>query len=379
MNFSTTNLTTLFLLAGMVCNVGCTTARKLPGQMKALVTRSPVDELDPLMNESGALSEEYRTAKKQLTRADDTMLKFARWREDLGDYQEAKEHYREILTDNPDSLEARLGIARIEFATGRVAEAQAILAATGRKHPDSPEVWMEIGRIHSHQEEWDQAVQSLEKAVAIAPSSDPALFKATRYELGLALARNDQTEEARPHLTAAVGAAAGLFNIGFVLHEQGRNQDASTWFQRALDSHPDERTRFQSTQMLTRLGGANGGENTQMAEWPRQESSVDVSLTSYQSYHETPGITPAGGATPTPAGTVRLKAPVSTSDAAGQSQTYPPIGQRQSTSDPWGLAKNHTPSTPQWQGNPASHQSITPWSNNNVPKVVAPAQWRANP
>ncbi|MCP4175907.1 MAG: tetratricopeptide repeat protein [Fuerstiella sp.] len=379
MKSSATNLPPLLLLAGMVCNVGCTSTGNLPARMKAFVVRSPVDELDPLINESDELSAEFRIAKKQLTRADDTMLKFARWREDLGDYQEAKEHYREILTDNPDSLEARMGIARIEFAIGRVAEAQAILAATARKHPDSPEVWMETGRIHSNQEEWEQAIQSLEKAVAIAPPSDPALFKATRYELGLALARNGQTEEARPHLTAAVGSAAALFNIGFVLHEQGHNQDASTWFQRALDSHPDERTHFQSIQMLTKLGAANSDKNSQLAAWPKQESTVDVRLTSYRSSRETPGVSAAGSTTPDSAGTVRLKAPVTTSPPAGRGLTYPSAGQPGSTSSPSRTSDYHTPSTPQWQGSSPSRRTATPWSASGAPKVVAPAQWRANP
>ncbi|MDG1894595.1 MAG: tetratricopeptide repeat protein, partial [Fuerstiella sp.] len=199
MNISAAKLSTLFLMFPIVVNVGCASTQALPGKMKAFVTREPVDELDPLLNESSDLSAEYRAAKKQLTQADDTMLKFARWREDLGDYREAKEHYRQLLADNPNSLEARLGIARIEFTTGRVTEAQAILTATARKHPESPEVWVEMGRIHSNQEEWGQAIESLEKAIALAPASDPVLFKATRYELGLALARNDRAEEARPY------------------------------------------------------------------------------------------------------------------------------------------------------------------------------------
>ncbi|MEO1979809.1 MAG: tetratricopeptide repeat protein [Fuerstiella sp.] len=364
MSFSSANLTTLILLTGIVCNVGCASTRSLTGKMKAFVMRSPVDELDPLMNESGELSSEYRVAKKQLTRADDTMLKFARWREDLGDYQEAKEHYREILTDNPESLPARLGIARIEFAIGRVTEAQEILAATARKHPDSPQVWMEMGRIHSLQEEWDQAIQSLEKAVAIAPASDPALFKATRYELGLALARNDQTEAAQPFLTSAVGSAAAQFNIGFVLHEQGRNEDAAQWFQRALDSHPDERTRFQSTQMLTKLGYGDRSDNTQLVSWPKQKSTIDVRQTSYKSFRETPG----GGATPSTAGTVNPKAPVPTSQRSGQASIYPS-----------GMPGDNTLSTPQWPGNSQTGRSTPPQPHNAAGGIVAPPQWRANP
>ena len=372
MNLSTASLANVFLCVSMVLSVGCASTQKLPGKMKAFVMGERVDKLDPLLNESDELSAEYREARKRLTKADDTMLKFARWREDLGDYQEAKERYREILVGNPDSLEARLGIARIEFTTGRVTEAQAILAATARKHPDSPEVWVEAGRIHSNQEQWSQAIESLEKAVALAPASDPVLFKATRYELGLALARDDRAEEAQPHLTSAVGSAAALFNIGYVLHEQGRDQDASQWFQRALDSHPDERTRVQSTKMLAKLGVNSGDAETQLAAWPRQQSTVDVSLTSYQKFHETPGSSAAVSNAPTVAGASRSTSSVATTPAHSTNAASSSVSARPNT----GLSRTSsygTSSPPQWNG---QSSAVTPQASNSMQGVVAPTQWR---
>ncbi|MCP4505677.1 MAG: tetratricopeptide repeat protein [Fuerstiella sp.] len=383
MNHSIYNLASVFLGAGMVFSVGCASTQSLPGKMKSFVMGERVDKLDPLLHESDELSTEYRAAKKQLSRADDTMMKFARWREDLGDYQEAKDHYRQILADNPDSLNARLGIARIEFTTGRVTEAQAILAATARKHPDSPEVWVEIGRIHSNQEQWDQAIESLEKAVAISPASDPALFKATRYELGLALARNDRAEEARPHLTSAVGSAAALFNIGFVLHEQGRDQEASQWFQRALDAHPDERTRVQSTKMLAKLGVVNGPTETQLVAWPRKQSTVDVSLTSYQKFHEKPGSDATGKNTLTVAGAARSPSS-DTISRSGRGQIYSSnalstsglsaSGQR--TEESSRTSSYGTSSPPLWNRQSSATQARRSQSGSQGKDVVAPTQWR---
>jgi tetratricopeptide (TPR) repeat protein len=383
MNLSTVSLANVFLCVGMGLSVGCASTQSLPGKMKVFVMGERIDKLDPLLNESDELSAEYCAAKKQLTRADDTMLKFARWREDLGDYQEAKEHYREILTDNADNLDARLGIARIEFMTGRVTEAQAILAATARKHPDSPEVWIETGRIHSNQEEWGQAIESLEKAVALAPASDPALFKATRYELGLALARNDQAEEARPYLTSAVGSAAALFNIGYVLHEQRRDQAASQWFQRALDSHPDERTRIQSAKMLAKLGVNGGAADAQLAAWSRKQSTIDVSLTNYQRIQEIPGTGATGSNFPTVAGAARSTSLAATTEPArlapvvstNSRPTASSSVSTRSTADRSRASNHSTSSPPQWNGQPSA---VSPQFENSMNGVVAPTQWRAS-
>ncbi|MCA9048784.1 MAG: tetratricopeptide repeat protein [Planctomycetaceae bacterium] len=289
--------TTALLL--LVLPAGCATweqmtasVRRAPDRMRAMVSRDRRDTEDPLSVTDHKSSPEYQRAQRELKQGDETMLKFAQWREDLGDLSEAGDRYRDILADNPNNLDARLGIARVEYKSGRVAEAEDILRSTAKKHPRSTQVWMEMAHINTEREQWGQAVQNLQKAAEIDPHN-----VTVQYELGLALARSDRMEESRSYLASSVGESAALYNIGFVLHQQKRDQEAAVWFRQALNTHPDERTRKLSNQMLTQLGAANGSGGVQIAAAPNRPSMIDVRQTSFESYRETPGQPASGAAT----------------------------------------------------------------------------------
>jgi len=320
-----------FTVAAMIALIfasGCTTLQTMPARMKSLVSKEP-DPTDPLSNVVGKPGKDYKTAKKELQAPEETMLKFARWREDLGDHSESLDRYREILRGNPDSVNARLGIARVEFKTGRVLEAEEILKATARQHPQNLAVWLEMGRIQTEREEYGEAVQSLTKAVNIDSSNQSA-----RYQLGLALARGDRLDEAKSHLAFAVGESAALFNIGFVLHEAGRNEEATHWLQQALASHPDQRTEHSAQQMLALVRSGKTANSSASVAARKIPAKVNLQLTSYESYTENPAnpaLQPAAAITP--------RAPVSGASAdvgsalpghassAGQAAT--PLLQRQ--------------------------------------------------
>ncbi|MEQ9407866.1 MAG: tetratricopeptide repeat protein [Fuerstiella sp.] len=342
----------------------------MPSSVRSLVS-GPERKDDPLASLTGDVSPSYKSAKKELKTADKTVLKFARWREELGDHAEAKDQYLTILSDNPDCVEARLGVARVEFATGRVTEAVNILKATTRKYPDRADAWMELGRIQSDRQEWGQAVQSLSRAVDIDSDNQSA-----RYQLGIALARSERFEEARSHLTFAVGESAAMYNIGFVLYQSDRRDEAAHWFHRALNSHPDQRTRALSSQMLAQLSNGPSEKPGQ----PREPSRVDVALTSYQAYRDTPGqprqdiesvAPPAYAAGPSPAG----PSPAGPSPAAGP----PPAGQRPPTgvaftNDAAYASANNQPGVAarggaaiQFQPQPRAAQNYPPARTHNAP------------
>lgn len=253
---------------------GCSTSEMLP------FASAKKDADDPLANLTAEATDSYKSARKSLGQGEETLLKFARWREEMGDHAEAKAQYTNILADNDDCVDARLGIARVEYATGRVAEAVAILEATTRKYPEHAQTWAELGTIQSDREEWSQAVESLTKATELDNKN-----QSFRYQLGLALARSDRFQEAKPHLAFAVGESAALYNIGYVLHEAGRDEEAGLWMQRALNAHPDQRTRTAATQLLASLG------NGQPTNRVRQPNEINVALTSFEAYREVPAQT----------------------------------------------------------------------------------------
>ncbi|MEZ6130405.1 MAG: tetratricopeptide repeat protein [Planctomycetaceae bacterium] len=361
---------------------GCTTLENVPGKMKSLVSRAP-DPTDPLANVVGKPGKDYKAAKKELHAPEETMLKFARWREDLGDHSESLERYREILRGNPDSVDARLGIARIEYKTGRVHEAEEILKATARQHPENQTVWLEMGRIQTEREEFGEAVQSLTKAVNIDSSS-----QAARYQLGLALARGDRLEEAKPHLEFAVGESAALFNIGFVLHEAGRNEEAIHWLQQALASHPDQRTEQSAQQMLALVRSGKTIDNAAVAA-KKAPGKIDLQLTSYESYTENP----ARPATELSESAVAGRGAINGSADVGSAlpgfsgvsqQSALPLLQRQAAATHSGNLSNTNTADPRFYNPPspattipASTISATAAPANATPSSSGPPPWQA--
>ncbi len=237
----------------LVCvfSVGCQSARPWDGLVSRFSGSDTED--DALVLEEEVLSEGFQKARgsfssKGLRNPEATNLAFARWKEDMDQYAEAKRRYHEILTVNQDCLAARLGIARIERETGRFTQCREILEAAQRRHPDNPLVMLELGRMHSERQEWGAAVQAMAQAVEIAPED-----QTLRYELGLALTRADRVQEGLPHLRFAVGESAAYYNVGYLQYSRGNINDAVTWIERAMRSHPDERTREMAGELLAEM------------------------------------------------------------------------------------------------------------------------------
>jgi len=232
------------MLCSLAC--GCSTSRPWTS-VASRFGRTPAEK-DALALDDNQLSNGFREAQGKLKDAEGTMLTFARWKEDTGLYAEAKRRYQEVLTQNNDCLPARLGIARIERQTGRFDQCRAILTSAQEQHPNEPSIPLEIGRMYSERDNWDQAITAYQKSADIAPDDETV-----RYELGLALAHAARYEEALAHLKYAVGDSAALYNVGYILHESGRAEESTRWFEQALEQHPDERTEQLASAMLAEL------------------------------------------------------------------------------------------------------------------------------
>ena len=200
-------------------------------------------------SEKEELSPEFIAAQKTLKKnPEKTLLAWARYQEDIGEYAEARRKYREIQIAYPDNLEAHLGMARIEMLTGRSKQSEQILSELVKDHPESTAVRISIGQMYAQQERWDEAIRAFEDACEIDPENQDC-----RYELGVAFARMGNYDQALSNLSFSVGEPAAHYNIGYILHEQGRDSDAAEWFQNALSLHPDHQTADKSKAMLAKL------------------------------------------------------------------------------------------------------------------------------
>lgn len=229
----------LMTLAGLTAVSGCAGDRMTAAWDRTtsfFTPKSAEEEISP----------EFREAQKTFKKnTEKTLLAWARYQEDVGEYAEARKKYREIEIAYPNNIEASLGIARVELATGRSEEAEKILKGLASRHPDSVPVRIELGTLYASQENWDQAIEAYTEACDLAPED-----QGCRYELGVAYAKSGNLDQAYPHLKYAVGGPAAYYNIGYLLHEQGDDEASAEWLRKALTSHPDQKTSESARSLL---------------------------------------------------------------------------------------------------------------------------------
>lgn len=256
-------LNVVLLIAGLSFCPGCATdGLKMPFRDK--FASLDFRKNDPKSAAESELSPEFRAAQKEFKKdPEGTLLAWALWQEDIGEYGEARKKYRELLVAYPDNIEAQLGLARIELSCGRVKQAEDILTEVAKQRPTNASVRVELGRLYTQQEDWQKAIAAFEDASAIDREN-----QVCRYELGVAFARSHRYDQALSHLTYAVGESAANYNIGYVLHEQGSDTEAAEWFQNALQTHPDSRTAEKTRAMLAQLSPQNSRQRNPTPSYP---------------------------------------------------------------------------------------------------------------
>jgi len=270
----------LFLFYVTSTSVGC---------IGGLASTAVFDRLVPFrgIGEGGnsELSEEFRAAKRQFGgRTQSVMLSYAALQESQQNYSEALEKYREISIAYPNSVDAHLGMARIEELTGRFVQAEEILAALSDRSDelDSDEsrqrVFLARGRLYSERSDWSEAITAFESACQVNESNQEC-----RYELGLALIKSGQVDKGLGHLTFSVGSPAAHYNIAWILHQRSQDEEAVLWLQKAMQQ-PDRQTAEKSAQLLAEIRRQNprfGGmaeNSTAGFQEPIQQVGVHGSL-----------------------------------------------------------------------------------------------------
>lgn len=235
------------LVAALAVTSGCSSTDTREGWSGGIAQLNPW--------KAQPLSKEFKEARRTLDHPEKTLLAYAQMKEDNEEYAEAKDCFREILVAYPNNVDAQLGLARIEVATGRFQQAEEQLGSLVRQRPEDASIRMAQGQMYSRLEDWDKAIAAFQKCSELKPNE-----QVPRFELGLALAKAGRVNEAIPHLTFAVGEPAAMYNIGYILQEQGQKSEAIGWYQEALDHHPDPRTAQRAQHMLSSLQESSQGQ-----------------------------------------------------------------------------------------------------------------------
>lgn len=233
---TSTRLIGALLVGACLMSAGCigggttltaagTTSREA-GWMQRLFRREPA--VAP--PSSAALTE----VPDKLRNPSQLSLAYARLMTEAGNLPEAETHFNRVLADSPEHLEALLGLAKVQQLSGRLDLAEQTYHRALRSNPKSAAALHGLGQTYAARKRWDEAAELLNQAVLAAPN-DAAL----RYDLAVALAEAGNIPAALPHFISTVGDAEAHYNIGLILHRQGRLTESEQHFRIALAKRPD--------------------------------------------------------------------------------------------------------------------------------------------
>lgn len=179
---------------------------------------------------------------------------YARWQEQQKQIPQARESYQKALTHDPKSVDALLGLSRLDQLAGRTAEAEQRLTRAEELQPNSGLISAAWAEHYVALNRWPEAVERYEEAVL--RDQNETLY---RHQLAVTLTKAGRVDDAIAAFTPLVGAAEAHYNVGYLLRQQGHAMAAEEQFQQALALKPDFPT---AAKMLARSRRDRGVPDT---------------------------------------------------------------------------------------------------------------------
>ncbi len=101
----------------------------------------------------------------------------------LGKEQPAAEHLQFALAGDPQNVTSMLCTADMASAHGRVQEALDTGSRAIKLHPDNPDAYLQVGKIHARALHWESALASFQDAAKISPTRTDILIHLAEAEL----------------------------------------------------------------------------------------------------------------------------------------------------------------------------------------------------
>lgn len=210
---------------------------------------------------------ERTAAANQLKDPVGLYLTYGHWQEQLGNLKEARSSYEQTLAEQPKSVDAILGLARLDQLGGRISQAEAGFQRAMELQPKSPKVLDAVGQFYLSQEKWDKSIEMLKSAMAAAPSESLYAF-----HLAVALTESGDPDDAFPLFAKSVGDAQAHYNIGLILHKQGKIEASAARFEKALEMQPSLR---EAQYWLAKIKGTSD-KGVQLANGSDEQTPVNA-------------------------------------------------------------------------------------------------------
>jgi tetratricopeptide (TPR) repeat protein len=180
----------------------------------------------------------YRKASELTPKDPEPYLSAGLLEERQKKFSAAEAEYKQVLTLDPHSTEAAIGLTNVYMKSGRLGEAEPVLRRLAAERPDDAGMHLQLGRVLAAQGKKDDAIAEIQTALKLAPAdSDAQRELADLYAI---TGKNDQAETAyRTLLTAHPNDAELHRGLGQALLRQKQFPEAQQEFWAAVQLKRD--------------------------------------------------------------------------------------------------------------------------------------------
>jgi tetratricopeptide (TPR) repeat protein len=161
-------------------------------------------------------------------------LSLASVSEQTGDSQKARGLYHQALSMQPDHLEGLLALARLEDRENQLDAALHYYLQAVQLSPNCAKALNDLSLCYARRGQLTEAVAPLEQAIRQSPAKQ--LY---RNNLAKVLVELNQNQLALQHLLAVHPPGVAHYNLGVVLHQQGRDAQAVEALSKAVCVDPN--------------------------------------------------------------------------------------------------------------------------------------------
>jgi len=177
---------------------------------------------------------EHDRAERNLKDPKTLNLAYGKFQEQIGQPTEARKSYELALHDDPRSVDAILGLARLDQLAEKPKDAEAGFQKALRLKPGDPAVLAACGQFYASQKRWPEAFKSFNAAIAEAPTA--VTYK---HQLAVARTRSGDVNGGLAMFTELIGPEKAHYNVAFLLRQEGRNDAALQQCRMALSLNPN--------------------------------------------------------------------------------------------------------------------------------------------
>lgn len=150
-----------------------------------------------------------------------------------GNVDQARQLYQKALSIDPKNAPALLSAARMEDREGQMDTALSLYHQAAAVEPNNPTVLNDLALCLARKGDFAEAHRALDHVVQLEPRKP--LY---RNNMAKVLIEMNRLDEAAWHLGSVHQPAVVNYNMGVLLHQRGRGQEASVFLTRAIQIDP---------------------------------------------------------------------------------------------------------------------------------------------